>query len=107
MGARLGGRRAPTLMDRVWAPGLDSFASIFYIFQKYSPLIFRSFREILVMHKITPWQFYGKQRQFGLVPFKSCKLESKTRATVFGKVDTLETYQLPKLKPLLVLKQFS
>ena len=26
----------------------------------------------------------------------SCKLESKTRAKVFGKVDTLETYQLPQ-----------
>ena len=25
---------APTLVDRVWAPGLDSFASIFYYFQK-------------------------------------------------------------------------
>ena len=24
----------PTLVDRVWAPGLDSFASIFYYFQK-------------------------------------------------------------------------
>ena len=32
-------------------PGLDSFASIFYIFQKYSPLIFRSFRELLFLHK--------------------------------------------------------
>ena len=28
-------------------PGLDSFASIFYIFQKLSPWIFRSFRELL------------------------------------------------------------
>ena len=24
----------PTLVDRVWAPGLDSFTSIFYYFQK-------------------------------------------------------------------------
>ena len=45
--------------------------------------------------KITPWQFCSKQRQSGLVPFKSCKLESKTRAKVFGKVDTTETYQPP------------
>ena len=28
----------------------------------------------------------------GLVSFKSCKLESKTRGKVLGKVDTLETY---------------
>ena len=46
--------------------------------------------------KITPWQFCWKQCQSGLVPFKSCKLESKTRAKVFGKVDTMETYQLPQ-----------
>ena len=46
--------------------------------------------------KITPWQFCWKQRQSGLVPFKSCKLECKTRAKVFGKVDTTETYQLPQ-----------
>ena len=32
----------------------------------------------------------------GLVSFKSCKLESKTRGNVLGKVDTLETYQLPQ-----------
>ena len=31
--------------------GLDSFASIFYRFQKHSPLIFRSFRELLFLHK--------------------------------------------------------
>ena len=37
----------PTLVDRVWAPGLDSFTSIFYIFQNLSPWIFRSFRELL------------------------------------------------------------
>ena len=46
--------------------------------------------------KTTPWQFYRKQRQSGLVPFKSCKLESKTRAKEFGKVDMMETYQLPQ-----------
>ena len=32
-------------------PGLDSFASIFYIFQKYSPLIFRSFQELLFLYE--------------------------------------------------------
>ena len=46
--------------------------------------------------KITPWQFCWKQCQFGLVPFESCKLESKTRAKEFGKVDMMETYQLPQ-----------
>jgi hypothetical protein len=46
--------------------------------------------------KTTPWQFCRKQRQSGLVPFESCKLEAKTRAKELGKVDTLETYQLPQ-----------
>ena len=42
-GCAQGGGRAPTLVDRVWAPSLDSFASIFYIFQKVPPWIFRTF----------------------------------------------------------------
>ena len=33
-GAPKGAGAPPTLMERVWAPGLDSFASIFYYFQK-------------------------------------------------------------------------
>ena len=42
-GARPGGGRAPTLVDRVWAPGLHLLPVFFYIFQKLSPWIFRSF----------------------------------------------------------------
>ena len=38
---------APTLVDRVWAPWPSSFTNIFYIFQKLSPWIFKSFRELL------------------------------------------------------------
>ena len=80
-----------------WPLGLDSFASIFYIFLNLSRWIFRSFWEFLFYsHNTTSWQFCRKQRQSGLVSSKSCKLESKTRAKVFGKVDTLETYQLPQ-----------
>ena len=33
-GAHEAGGAPPSLMARVWAPGLDSFASIFYYFQK-------------------------------------------------------------------------
>ena len=32
------------------------------------------------------------------VPFKSCKLESKIRSKVFGKIDTTETYQWPEVE---------
>ena len=57
------------------------FLSVFFIYSK------NNLREVLghsenfcFCTKITPWQFCWKQRQSGLVPFKSCKLESKTRA---------------------------
>ena len=54
------GRRAwpPPSWTGCGPPGLDYFASIFYIFQKLSPWIFRSFRELLFStHKTTSWQF--------------------------------------------------
>ena len=77
-------------------PGLDSFASIF-IFSKKCLRGFSGHSENFhFCTKITPWQFCWKHRQSGLVPFKSWKLESKTRAKEFEKVDTTEMYQLPK-----------
>ena len=80
-------------------PGLYSFTSILYIFQNNLLWFSGHSENFCFCTKITPWQFYWKQRQSWLVPFKSCKIESKTRAKLFGKVDTTETYQLPKLKP--------
>ena len=50
-GGPRGRGRAPILVARVWAPWPWSFASIFYYFQKLSPWSFRSFRELLFMHK--------------------------------------------------------
>ena len=73
------------------------FAHVFFIF---SINIIRKFSGLSdnfhFCTKTTPRQFCWKQRQSRLVPFKSCKLESKTRAKEFGKVDTMETYQLPQ-----------
>ena len=50
-GRAQGGRRAPTLMDRVWAPWAWLFCQYFYLFQKYSLWSFRSFQELLFLHK--------------------------------------------------------
>ena len=50
-GAPRGAGAPPPSWTGCGPPGLDSFPSIFYIFQKYSPLIFRSFRELLFLHK--------------------------------------------------------
>ena len=45
------GARPPPSWTGCGPPGLDSFASIFYKFQKYSPWSFRSFQELLFLHK--------------------------------------------------------
>ena len=73
------------------------FLPVFFIYSKIILHWFSGHSEnFYFCTKITSWQFCWKQRQSGLVPFKSCKLESKTRAKVFGKVDTTETYHLPQ-----------
>ena len=95
-GRALGGRRAPTLVARVWAPGLDLLPVFFIIFKNNLREVSGHSENFCFCTKITPWQFCRKHRQSGLVPFKSCKLESKTRAKVVAKVDTMETYQLPQ-----------
>ena len=87
----------PHPRGQVEAPLMWILLPVFFI---HSKIILRCFsghsENFYFCTKITPWQFCWKQRQSGLVPFKSCKLESKTRAKVFGKVDTTETYQLPQ-----------
>ena len=50
-GARQGGRAPPPLWICGGSPLVDSFANIFYLFQKYSLWSFRSFWELLFMHK--------------------------------------------------------
>ena len=50
-GPRRQGGAPCTLMDRVRAPDADSFASIFIYSKNYSLLIFRSFQELLFLHK--------------------------------------------------------
>ena len=96
-GARPGGRRASHPRGQGVGPLALILSSVFFIYSKNNLCWFSSHSEnFYFCTKITPWQFCWKQRQSGLVPFKSCKLESKTRAKVFGKVDTLETYQLPQ-----------
>ena len=96
-GARPGGRARPPPSWTGGGPLTWIFLPVFFI---YSKIILRWFsghsENFHFRTKITPWQFCWKQRQSGLVPFKSCKLESKTRAKVFGKVHTTETYQLPQ-----------
>ena len=59
-----------------------------------------SFRELLFLHKDNTMAILLKTTSIRVFPFKSCKLESKTRAKVFGKVDTLETYQQRDLSHL-------
>ena len=107
-GGPRGRGRAPHPRGKGVGPLALILLPIFFIFSKSNLRGFSGHSEnFCFCTKITPWQFCWKQCHSGLVLFKSCKLESKTRAKVFGKVDTTETYQHPKLKPLLVLKQVS
>ena len=50
-GAPRGQARLPPSWTGCGPPGLDSFASIFYLFWKVAPWIFRSFQELLFLHK--------------------------------------------------------
>ena len=95
-GAHEAGGAAPTLVDRWRSPDVDLLPVFLYI-----PKIFS------VKFQVIPRTFISAQKQHhgssaensvspGLVSFKSCKLESKTRGKVLGKLDTLETYQLPQ-----------
>ena len=49
-GGPRGRGRAPTLVERWWAPWPSSFACIFHIFWKVAPWSFRSFWERLFLH---------------------------------------------------------
>ena len=68
-----------------------------YLFQNNYPNKFQPIPRIFISAQK---QHHGSSAKNsvspGLVSFKSCKLESKTRGEVLGKVDTLETYQLPQ-----------
>ena len=59
----------------------------------------------MFLHKNNTMAILLKTTSVGLVPFKSCKLESKTRAKVFGKVDTTEMHLLAE-HSLNILKGF-
>ena len=65
-----------------------------YYWYKKSSQSFVTFRELLFLHKK---QHRGSSVEnsvsLGLVSFKSCKLESKTRGKASGKIDTLEKHQ--------------
>ena len=89
------GARPPPSCTGCGPPDAISFASIFISSKNILRGVSGHPQNFYFCTKIKPWQFCWKQRQSGLVPFKSCKLESKTRAKVFGKVDTMEDVSTP------------
>ena len=56
-GAPRGAGAPPTLVDRVWAPGLDSFANIFIISKNNLREVSGHSENFCFCTKITPWQF--------------------------------------------------
>ena len=77
-------------------PGADSFAVSFYLFQKYSPWSFRSFRELLFLHKNNTMAVLLKTASVRVSSIQIIQVRVQNKGKMFGKVDTLETYQLPQ-----------
>ena len=96
-GAPRGEGAPPPSWTECGPPGLH-LLPVFFIFSKSYLCGFSGHSEnFCFLHNK---QHHGScaENSAGLVSFKSCKLESKTRAKVFGKVDTLEMYQLSILE---------
>ena len=89
--ARPGGLCPPRCPPQVHPTSRNSL-----LLYKKSSQSFLPLRELLFLHKNNTMVVLLKTVSLGLVSFKSCKLESKTRGKALGKVDTLETYQLPQ-----------
>ena len=94
----LGGGGAPWWVVPIQVPPyggswLQIFSFIVYkILAKFCSIP----RTFISAQKQHPGSCAENNVSLGLVSFKSCKLESKTRGKALGKVDIFETYQLPQ-----------
>ena len=75
------------------SPPIDFCSSIFYIFHKKTPLIFGAFRELLFLHKNNTMAILLKTTSARVSSIQIMQVRVQTRAKVFGKVDTTETYR--------------
>ena len=100
VGARQGGRRAPTLVAWVWDPWSWSFASIFYYFQKDAAWSFRSFWELLFLHINNTMAILLKTTSVRVSSIEIMQVRVQNKGNRFGKVDTMETLQLPQDSPI-------
>ena len=100
VGGRAQGGAPPPSWAGCGPPGLHLLRGFFFIFSKVFRGVSGHSENFYFLHKK---QHHGSsaenKRQSGLVPFISYKLESKTRAKVFGKVDTMETYHFLTCTP--------
>ena len=95
-GPRGRGARPPPSWTACGPLDVDSSSSIFNIFQKYVPWSFRSFRELLFLHKNNTMAILLKTASVRVSSIQIMQVRVQTRAKVFGKVNTTETYQLPQ-----------
>ena len=102
-GARLGGQaRLPPSWTGCGAPGLDSFANIFYYFQKQSPWSFRSFRERLFLHKDNTMAILLKTAsvQVSSIQIMHVRVQNKGKSVWKGRYDG-DVSTPPSLNPCL------
>ena len=94
-GRALGGAR-PLSRGQVVGPLAFIFCQYFLYFPKVISVDFQVIPRTFVFYTINnTMAVLLKTTSVRVNSFKSCKLESKTRSKVFGKVDTLETYERP------------
>ena len=95
-GGHAAGRRAPHPRGQGVGPLVFILCQYFLYIPKIFSVDFQFIPRTLFLQKNNIMANLLKTASVRVVPFKSYKLESKTRAKVFGKVDTMETYQLPQ-----------
>ena len=77
-------------------PDVDSSSSIFYIFQNNSPLIFRSFQELLFLHKNNTMAILMKTVSVRVSSIQIMQVRIQNKGKSVWKVDTTEMYQHPQ-----------
>ena len=104
-GHEVGGAPLPSWTGR-GPPDVDLPSNIFYIFQNNSPLIFRSFWELLYLHKNNTMAILLKiaSVRVSSIQIVQVRVQNKGKSVWKSRYDGDVT---TPLKPLLVLKQFS
>ena len=107
-GRAQGGGRAPHPRGQGVGPLVLILSPVFFInFQNYSPWSFSSFRELLFLHKNNTMAILLKTASVRVSSIQIIQVRVQNKGKSVWKSRRQRRINSPKLKPLLVLKQFS